>query len=102
MKRISDVVYKIQKSPRSKARIIHHDRLRPYRGEKTPTWLDNIEVAQPVPADSHVEVEKPVPADSRGRPSSERAFDERREGPETRRRSARQRKPPAWAKDYGF
>ena len=99
LKRISDVVYKIQKSPRSKARIIHHDRLRPYHGEKTPTWLDDVEEVQPVPADSHK------------RPSSEKTPDECQERPETtepspvrkdEKRPARLRKPPVWAKDYKF
>ena len=39
LKRISDVVYRIQKTPQSKPRVIHHDRLRPYKGEAVPTWL---------------------------------------------------------------
>ncbi|PFX16681.1 Ubiquitin-protein ligase E3B [Stylophora pistillata] len=67
LKRISDVVYKIQRSPRSKARIIHHDRLSPYQGEEVPTWLDNKEVVQPISADI---------------PSLEKAPDECRGGPE--------------------
>ena len=99
LKRISDVVYKIQKSPRSKSRIIHHDRLRPYHGEKTPTWLDDVEEVQP------------VTTDSLGRPSSKKTPDECHERPETtepslvrkdERRPARLRKPPVWAKDYKF
>ena len=39
LKRISDVVYSIQKTPQFKPRVIHHDRLRPYEGEAMPTWL---------------------------------------------------------------
>lgn len=94
LKRISDVVYKIQRSPRSKARIIHHDRLSPYQGEEVPTWLDNKEVVQPISADM---------------PSLEKAPDECRGGPEVKDSSlvhedkrcpARPRKPPVWAKDY--
>ncbi|XP_028514874.1 uncharacterized protein LOC114575043 [Exaiptasia diaphana] len=71
LKRISDVVYKIPNSPRSKTRIIHHDRLRPYHGEKAPTWLDDVEEVQP------------VTTDSLGRPSSKKTPDECHERPET-------------------
>ena len=39
LKRISDVVYRIQKTPQSKPRVIHHNRLCPYKGEAVPTWL---------------------------------------------------------------
>ncbi|KXJ10888.1 Retrovirus-related Pol polyprotein from transposon 412 [Exaiptasia diaphana] len=70
LKRISDVVYKIQKSPRSKSRIIHHDRLQSYLKEKAPTWLYDVEEVQPVPADSH------------GRPSK-KTSDECQDRPET-------------------
>ena len=37
-KRISDVVYRIQKTSTSKPKVVHHDRLRPYEGRDVPTW----------------------------------------------------------------
>ena len=37
--KFSDVVYKIQESPKSKPKVVHHDRLKPYCGENTPTWF---------------------------------------------------------------
>ena len=40
LKRIRDVVYRIQKTPKSKPKVIHHDRLRPYNGDAVTTWLD--------------------------------------------------------------
>ena len=39
LKRISDVVYRIQETHQSKPKVIHHDRLRPYKWEAVPTWL---------------------------------------------------------------
>ncbi|KAJ8943324.1 hypothetical protein NQ318_004765, partial [Aromia moschata] len=33
IKRINDVVYRIQRNPRSKMKVVHLDRLTPYRGE---------------------------------------------------------------------
>ena len=37
--KFSDVVYKIQDSHKSKQKVVHHDRLKPYCGENTPTWF---------------------------------------------------------------
>ena len=37
-KRISDVVYIIQRSERSKLKVVHHDRLRLYEGSDRPNW----------------------------------------------------------------
>ena len=41
LKKLSDVVYRIQKSPKSKPRVIHFDRLKPYKGEERESWLPN-------------------------------------------------------------
>ena len=41
-KRLSDVTYRIQKGARSKPRVVHHNRLKPYCGENTPTWLSSL------------------------------------------------------------
>jgi hypothetical protein len=35
---ISDVIYKIQKSPSSKFQVVHHDRLKPFYGE-VENWV---------------------------------------------------------------
>ena len=36
---ISDVVIKIKMGPRAFPRIVHADRLRPYKGDLMPSWL---------------------------------------------------------------
>ena len=36
---ISDMVLKIKMGPRALHRIVHADRLRPYKGDLTPSWL---------------------------------------------------------------
>ena len=43
---ISDVVIKIKMGPRALPRIIHVDRLRPYKGDLTPSWLSLAGVAR--------------------------------------------------------
>ena len=35
--KFGDVVYKVQESPKSKQKVNHHDRLKPYCGENIPT-----------------------------------------------------------------
>ena len=40
-KRLSDVTYRIQKGIRSKPRVVHYNRLKPYCGENPPTWLES-------------------------------------------------------------
>jgi len=42
---ISDVVIKIKMGPRALPRIVHADRLRPYKGDLTPSWMDRTGVA---------------------------------------------------------
>jgi hypothetical protein len=37
IQRVNDVVYKIQKTPKQKPRIVHHNLLKPYLGENRPT-----------------------------------------------------------------
>ena len=36
---INDVVLKIKMGPRALPRIVHADRLRPYKGDLTPSWI---------------------------------------------------------------
>jgi hypothetical protein len=40
IKRINDVVYRVQLSPRSKPKVVHRNRLWKYSGISTPDWLD--------------------------------------------------------------
>lgn len=37
--KISDILFRVQKSPHSKPKVVHHDRLKPYHGENVPTWF---------------------------------------------------------------
>jgi hypothetical protein len=38
--KLSDVVFRIQKSPQSKPRVVHYDRLKPYNGARLTNWLE--------------------------------------------------------------
>ena len=44
MKKISDVTYRIQESLKSKPKVVHSDRLKPYIGENKPNWNINENV----------------------------------------------------------
>ena len=37
--KISDILYRIKQSPRHRSRVVHHDKLRKYRGRNLPTWF---------------------------------------------------------------
>lgn len=37
--KISDILFRIQRSPHSKPKVVHHDRLKPYLGENIPDWF---------------------------------------------------------------
>ena len=39
IKRISDVTYRIQKNRKSKMKVVHFDRLKPYRGRALESWV---------------------------------------------------------------
>ena len=41
---MSDVLYRIQKGPKSKPKVVHHDRLKAYRGSNTLDWLTESSV----------------------------------------------------------
>ena len=36
--KLSDVVFRIQKSQQSKPKVVHYDRLKPYEGDELPNW----------------------------------------------------------------
>lgn len=46
IKRINDLVYRIQLGPRTKARVVHRNRLWKYSGQSSPTWLKTTEEGQ--------------------------------------------------------
>ena len=37
--RINDVLYRIKLGPKSKPKVVHHDKLKPYVGENPPNWF---------------------------------------------------------------
>ena len=39
VKKINDVLYRIQIKPHSKPKIVHHDKLKVYTGKDTPEWF---------------------------------------------------------------
>jgi hypothetical protein len=39
IERLNDVMYRIKLSPKSKPKVVHHDKLKPYVGENRPTWF---------------------------------------------------------------
>ena len=55
--KLSDLVYRIQLSPRSKPKIVHHEKLKQYQGEVLIPWLDKAKV---VPQDERIHVGKPT------------------------------------------
>jgi len=36
---LSDILYRIQKGPKSKPKVVHHDHLKAYRNPNAPDWL---------------------------------------------------------------
>ncbi|CAG2189090.1 unnamed protein product [Mytilus edulis] len=38
-KKLNDVIYRIQKGPKNKPKVIHHNRLKRYNGKEKPTWF---------------------------------------------------------------
>ncbi|VDI75512.1 Hypothetical predicted protein [Mytilus galloprovincialis] len=38
--KLNDVIYRIQKGPKTKPKVVHQDRLKPYLGENVPIWLN--------------------------------------------------------------
>ena len=39
IERLNGVMYRIKLSPKSKPKVVHHDKLKPYVGENRPTWF---------------------------------------------------------------
>ena len=39
LKKVNDVLYRIKVSAKSKPKIVHHDKLKPYTGAEKPSWF---------------------------------------------------------------
>ena len=69
IKKLSDVVFRIQQSPRGKPKVVHFDRLKPYEGDPLKPWgTENLNtegssslpvVEQPVNKEELVNEERP-------------------------------------------
>ena len=46
LKKINDVIYRVQLSPHTKPKVIHHNRLAPYQGQNIQNWLQNQDARQ--------------------------------------------------------
>ena len=40
IKKLNDFIFRIQLNPKTKPKVVHHDRLKPYNGEDRPTWFN--------------------------------------------------------------
>lgn len=65
IKRVSDLVYRIQKCPNSKPNVVHHGRLKVYHGPNAPDWLTDIveheQPGQPIAPQEPVQADNPIP-----------------------------------------
>ena len=49
-KKYSDLLFEVHGKPGSRSKLVHHDRLKPYRSESLPDWLmHKLEVVPPIP-----------------------------------------------------
>ena len=49
-KKYSDLLFEVHGKPGSRSKLVHHDRLKPYRSESLPDWLiHKLDVVQPIP-----------------------------------------------------
>ena len=63
--RLSDVHYRIQKSPRALYRVVHADRLKLYTGPEIPSWeKKNTPETEPQPVELHPEEEQAIVSSS--------------------------------------
>ena len=64
IKRLSDVTYRIQRSPRAKRKVVHFDRLKPYHGTNGVNWLEDDsgtpEVVAPEPTVNDMSIDNTV------------------------------------------
>ncbi len=100
LKRINDLVYRVQLTARSKAKVVHVERLWRYRGDNPPQWFDPTttlsegEANLPTTVIDYRKDDSAPPDDEHVEPEQER---ESPASPQVTnlRRSQRSRRPPA-------
>ena len=94
--RLDDLIYRIQKGPRSKPMVVHVDRLKKYKGDSFDNWLAEPKTTGTMATDgksAEQHVPKPAaPANGLGgaRTTAEGA----------KKNPRRSRRKPAWTADY--
>ncbi|KAK3749616.1 hypothetical protein QZH41_012954 [Actinostola sp. cb2023] len=92
--RLDDLTYRIQKAPKAKAKVVHHNRLKPYEGDNVPDWLvsknSEDEEAKETKTPAERETVQPEPTSS---PSN---VDQTTKGDRPRRNYRK----PVWMADY--
>ena len=93
--RIDDLIYRIQKGPRSKPMVVHVDQLKKYRGNSFNNWLAEPKTTGALPSNdkSAKQHDQKSAAAAKGPGGASTA-----EGAGERPR--RSRRKPAWAADY--
>ena len=65
VKRMSDVLYRIHKGSKTKPKVVHHDRLKAYRGPNVPDWLSkgsaSKEAGAPRESENPATISSPCP-----------------------------------------
>ncbi len=88
--RLNDLVYRIRLGPRSKAKVVHRNRLWKYRGQDPPTWFTTAET-QDVEDEGHT---NDSTADATASTEDSQVDSEEAQLPPTRQ-SGRLRRPPS-------
>ena len=92
--KLSDVHYRIQRSPRSKCKVVHADNMKLYTGPTREPWNDTGELVRndgEIGADLHVE--------GPPEPIAEEPEEEEQSQPQPKRNPQRERRTPGWFKD---
>ena len=88
VKRLDDLTFRIQRGPKAKAKVVHHNRLKPYLGDGAPDWLAHE-------GDVEGQSQDAPTVEDGGLPSSP----SQDETPK-RKNPRRSRRAPAWTVDY--
>ena len=86
VERLNDVVYRIQRGPRAKPKVVHRDRLWQYRGDACADWFNEPPEGQGADLPEGASTRQEVPEDTtRSNAASRRTRRRRREPPRFRR-----------------
>ena len=58
--KINDVTYRIRKGPKYKPKVVHQDRLKPYKGENPPLCGNRINKRNKIPNEWNILVSEKV------------------------------------------